>query len=344
MNIIDLIQKIGYTPKRKASTHGGEYSSPCPFCKDGNDRFLVWPNRSNNNGEYQGGRFCCRVCSKYGDAITFLRELNGISYREACAILKIEPKKRIGIDKVNIKMEARVAEEPSDLWQSKGLVFIEWCHIQLLKDQATLSLMAKRGFNLDSIKRFKLGLNPKDYFRERVDWGLKVQLKDDGKPKKQWLPAGITIPTFSKAQLIKIKIRRSNWKEGDKLPKYVEVSGSKACPSIYGDLNLKAALVLESELDALLIQQEADDLVYCVALGGSTKPLDFSTDQLLRKSPLLLFCPDFDKAGAIAWLKWKKMFPNIYRILTPDGKDPSDALLAEVNLREWIRMALNKPI
>ena len=57
--MIDLIEEIGIVTKKKASTNGGEYFSPCPFCKDGKDRFLIWPNQFNKNGEYQGGRFLC---------------------------------------------------------------------------------------------------------------------------------------------------------------------------------------------------------------------------------------------------------------------------------------------
>src|ERR1700722_20801487 len=95
MDILDLVKENGIEPKRKAACHGGEYSSPCPFCKDGNDRFLTWPQRHNKNGEYQGGRFSCRVCGKYGDAITFLGLLHGINYLEACAQLRITPKQRI---------------------------------------------------------------------------------------------------------------------------------------------------------------------------------------------------------------------------------------------------------
>lgn len=55
MNILDLMQEAGYTPIKKAALHGGEYASPCPFCKDGDDRFLIWPNRSNKDGSYTGG-------------------------------------------------------------------------------------------------------------------------------------------------------------------------------------------------------------------------------------------------------------------------------------------------
>jgi DNA primase len=341
MNIKDLVEEAGYTPKKKASTHGGEYCSPCPFCKEGDDRFLIWPNRLNGNGSYTGGRFDChRHCGKKGDAITFIRELYGLSYKEACERLKIEPKKRdvSFVTKKEIKLP--IAKEPSKLWKDKAMVFVEWSHIQLMANQKALAFVMNRGFSLESIKRFKLGFNPKDLWRVREEWGVESQTKEDGTLKKLWLPAGIVIPTFSEDQVIKIKVRRSNWKEGDELPKYVELSGSKQCHSVYGQQSLKVTLIIESELDALLMQQEASDLLYCVALGGSSKSLDLETDQLLKRTSILLFCPDFDEAGAKACAKWKKIFPSIQRVLTPDGKSAGDAYLAGVNLREWIISSL----
>jgi DNA primase len=337
MDIKDLVEEAGYATKKKASSHGGEYSSPCPFCTEGDDRFLIWPQRANKNGEVQGGRFSCRVCGKYGDAITFLRELHGLSYKEACEKLRIQPKERSGIPVSREKPIPKLAGDPPLLWQEKAKLFIEWCHEQLSENPKTLAELTGRGFTLESISKLKLGFCPKAFFREREDWGLEPQTKEDGKLRKQWLPMGLTIPTFSEGgSLVKVKIRRTDWREGDKFPKYVEISGSKQAPSVYGNTSLACALVLESEFDALLIQQCAADLVFCVALGGSTKQLDQHTDQLLRTTPLILFCPDFDKAGALAWAKWKSAFPNIHKILTPDGKGAGDAFLAGVDLREWI--------
>lgn len=345
MNIIDLIQEAGYITKKKASTHGGEYSSPCPFCKDGEDRFLIWPSRLNKNGEFQGGRFSCRVCQKYGDAITFLRELHGMSYKEACVKIRIEPKKRSDTPFIKQEVKFHIAEDPPELWKAKSFAFVEWCHAQLLANPEALMLVMKRGFTFDSIKRFKIGFCLKDFFREREDWGLDVQIKENGTRKKQWLPAGIVIPFFSESEEVyKIKIRRTKWYEDDKLPKYIEISGSKQCPSIYGNTKLQACIILESEFDALLVQQEAGDIVYCIALGGSTKALDFETDKFLRNTETILFCPDFDKAGAIAWRRWKSLFSNIYRILTPEEKSAGDAFLSGIDLRKWIGRALKKPI
>lgn len=344
MDLIDLVEETGYTPKRKASCYGGEYKSPCPFCKDGDDRFFIQPHRHNQNGEFQGGRFRCRVCGKHGDAITFLRELYGLSYKEACEKLRIKPKERSGgpvrVEKSN---SPPVVSDPSAVWQQKGTAFVKWCHNQLLANPSALSIVRLRGFSSEAMDKFKIGFCPRAFYLEREEWGLEPQLKDDGSFRKHWLPMGITIPTFSiEGTVIKIKIRRTDWKEEDRLPKYVEISGSKQSPSIYGDISLPCGLVLESELDALLVHQFASDLVYCVALGGATKPYDQITEKLLRRTPLVLFCPDFDLAGAKAWVKWKNKFPHIQRIITPDGKGAGDAYLAGVDLREWINQSIGE--
>lgn len=303
MNLLDLVKEIGLTPKRKAACHAGEFCSPCPFCKEGVDRFLIWPHRHNKNGVYQGGRFSCRVCGKYGDAITFLRLLHDMSYQNACAQLHIEPKLKNSVSPKSSVPKPHVAENPPEVWKRKAACFVEWAHKQLLGSKEGMNLLISRGLKKDSIDYFTLGYSPQTFFRNRNDWGLPYVVRDDGKPLRLWLPAGIVIPTYNADNVIKIKIRRSDWKEGDQKPKYVEISGSKLTPSIYGDISLPFALVLESELDALLIQQEASDLAYCVALGGSTKPLDADTEQVLRKTSQILFLPDLDLAGATAWVK-----------------------------------------
>lgn len=348
MNILDLLQEIGINPKRKASTHGGEYCSACPFCQDGKDRFLIWPTKPNKDGSYQGGRFTCRICGKYGDAITFLRELRGLSYKQACKLLKIEPKRHDSIPVQQSTPKLPLALEPPELWQIKAMAYVNWCHTQLLSDTRALEVVKKRGFTPEAINRFKIGFNPgdeqsRDFYRQRKEWGLEPLARDDGKPKKLWLPVGVVIPTFSSTgRVIKVKTRRSAWKEGDELPKYVLTSGSQGSPSIYGNQQLEAALVLESELDGLLVQQFASDQVFCISLGGASQVPDCYTDQLMRNTPTVLFCPDFDSPGAAAWSRWKKMYPHIERLLTPDGKGPGDAYLAGVDLREWIEAALLK--
>lgn len=139
MDILNLLQDCGLSPKRKAACHGGEYSSPCPFCKDGTNRFLIWPHQSNKNGEYQGGRYFCRICQKYGDAITFLRDFYGLSYRDACVQLNLPQKKRqLGAAPKQPK-PILLATDPPAVWMDKVTKFIEWCHLKLMSDPVALS-------------------------------------------------------------------------------------------------------------------------------------------------------------------------------------------------------------
>ena len=78
------------TPLRKAAaTHGGEYAGGCPFC-GGEDRFRAWPEQ---------GRYWCRQCGAQGDAIDYLRQKHGLSFREAMRTLGSRPAPAPGPDR-----------------------------------------------------------------------------------------------------------------------------------------------------------------------------------------------------------------------------------------------------
>ncbi len=340
MNIKDLIIEAGYQPQGKAGTHSKEFYSPCPFCKDGENRFLIWPDQQNRDGEYKGGRFWCRVCDKSGDAITFLRLFYGMSYRHACTQLQIEPKQQNTPSSYFTVSQPKIVSNPPETWMAKAREFVERVHQQLLDHPKGKNMILSRGFSEDSISRFKFGYNPEILLKERPTWGLPSEIRPNGTERRIWLPMGIVIPTYFENQVIRIKIRRSDWKEGDKIGKYIEVPGSKQTPSIFGNTSLSCAIVLESEIDALLIQQEASDLTYCIALSGATKPLDAETESVLKKTPRILFVPDFDLSGAAAWAKWKKKFHNILCILTPSEKSVGDYFQKGGDLRKWLQEAI----
>ncbi len=352
MNIIDVLHELDYNPKKKGSTHGGEYCSPCPYCQDGDDRFVAWPDLVNKNGNYMGGRFWCRVCNKGGDAIILLRDLQGLTYPQACEKLKVDPGERKAPRQDLIHL---IAENPPELWIEKATAFVKWCHTQLLQNDQFLSALTKRGLTLETIKTFKLGYNSERLFRQRPEWGLSAEQKKNGKPRLIWIPPGIVIPTFEGDTLVKLKIRNRDYKSqleqyealrkvGRELKyspsKYVVISGSKKCPSVYGNQALGTLLVLESELDAILMIQQARNLCFCLALGGSSQPLDLHKERIVRGVENLLFCPDYDEAGKESWDRWIRRFPDTKRILTPYGKDPTEALECGVNLREWIEGAI----
>lgn len=339
MNIIDVLDELGFSAQKKTSI---EYSSPCPYCQGGEDRFTVWAN------EGKGGRFWCRVCDKKGDAVNLLRDIQGLTYKQACEKLKVDPEQRRSSTQEHKPV---VAENPPKIWIEKVTAFVEWSHVKLLQNQNLLSAVLERGLTMETIKTFKLGYNPEMFFRKYPEWGLEQELKNDGKPRRIWLPPGIVVPTFEDGVLVKAKIRNANFereveeyeimKKAGNAPKYqpskyVVVKGSKKCPSVYGNITLGTLLILESELDAILLCQEAGNLCFCLALGGASQPLDLHKERIVRGAENLLFCPDFDEAGKASWDRWVKRFPDTKRILTPYGKDPTEALSYGVNLKEWI--------
>ena len=103
-NVLDLLEKAGISPKKMASTHGGEYHSECPGC-GGENRFHVWPEQ--NAG---AGSFWCRSCKAAGDSISFVMAFEGLSFPEACSKLgrELDTAPQGGVVRIPRKRKARL--------------------------------------------------------------------------------------------------------------------------------------------------------------------------------------------------------------------------------------------
>jgi DNA primase len=361
MDILDVLEELGIEVKRKSSTNGGEFAGPCPFCGDGVDRFLVWPYRPNSDGSYVGGRYSCRVCEEFGDAANLMYKMQGVPYRDACRSLNVEPKDRAWSKRKRPALTFFEAVEPSPKWVEKASECVISWHEQLLNNPEALTKVLLRGFTMNSVRYSKFGFNPIDQWLKeegRENWGLTQEFKEDGKPKPLWIPSGITIPTFGQdGRVIKIKVRRLSYEaemveyqrqlEADRIPKrkpqkYVVIEGGQEAPSVYGDTSLATCIAVESEFDALLVQQVAGDLVYCVAAGGSSKPIDKGTYNMLKKTTAIICAPDFDEGGFSFWKRLKKIFPSIHRIHASGNKSIGDAHASGVDVREFLLTEFKK--
>lgn len=229
------------------------------------------------------------------------------------------------------------AKPPSLLWKDQAAKFSSFSAKQLNSNKEGKEQLRERGLSDESIENFVLGWNPSDTFIPFPQWGLLPEKNEKGREKKIWLPKGIVIPSMEGPEVIKLKIRRADWHEGDTLPKYVEVSGSQKSPSIFGTTHCEVALILESELDAILVQQLAGELCYCISIGGAGKRPDLTVDALLKASSSLLFALDFDDAGKAAYRFWHKNYRNmIFPWPISRGKSPGDAFKLGVDLRKWV--------
>ena len=254
---------------------------------------------------------------------------------------------------------SEIGSRPSELWQEKAAKLVAWTHEKLLANPEQLNILAARGINLETVRHFRLGWNPgkdgKDLFRPRESWDLPTEMKCDRK-KKLWLPIGLVIPMFVHGYVHRLRIRRP---DGSK-PTYYIIPGSsmatwvmppennsppgrggrdlpRQCASTAGaDGVCRVFVIVESELDGILLWQEARDVTGIISVGSSSTRPNLTAIKLLQKSSWILNALDFDQAGANALLWWTNHFSQHHRWPVPAGKDPGEAFQAGIDLKEWI--------
>ena len=316
MPLLSLAQEKGLTPKKVASTEGGELHSACPSC-GGKDRFIIQPNKKMTKCL---GRYFCRKCGISGDTIQFGRDFLGLSFQDAAdRALADVPKKTVFSYRFNeIKTNRYVQlKSPVSKWFEKAKNYVDKMHKQILQKSDVLDFLKQRGIPLEAVTRYKIGWNNKDIWENKSDWG--IEGKEGG---CIWLPKGILIPTTeSSGRILRLKVRRSDWKETDLLSKYVVVSGGMNGLNIIGDINHDVMVVVESELDAYAIHHVIGNFAFVIAVGSNIKNPDNVTDRLAKRVTTLLICHDNDDAGKLMVDKWKKLYSHAYGCSTPTGKD-----------------------
>lgn len=320
---IDLLALIGRdTRLRKvASTNGGEYAGPCPFC-GGRDRLRVQPHRY---------RWWCRQCggNHWSDAIAYVRKRDGKSFEEACRELSgdmVPQFKNAVMAKTN---ETRPPTcPPSKKWQSRARELLFECESNLWGDRgakARVWLFDLRGLNAETLHAWHIGYNPTDAWEDPRLWGF-----DGG--RRIYLPRGVTIPCEVGGTLWGVKIRRP---QGN--PKYIQPRGSVQV--LFGADTLGKhdyAVLTEGEFDALLVWQALQRSNYpewhqigVATPGSATNSIDINTwaDYLLPVSRFLV-CYDADKEGMRGSEKWNALTSRARRIVVPTLK-PGDKDLTD---------------
>lgn len=338
--LLGLVHEMGLNPKRVASTRGGEYKSPCPDC-GGVDRFYIQPSRQRRRCV---GYYCCRDCGIYGDTISFCIDVMGMDVREAYRRSEAIEEPMRKPYRCFDKTERRIEEDPPPPieWETWMIGFVDRSHEHLLRRPDMLSYVDKRGLPLEAVKRYQIGYteNPKDHFGTFRPFRSELGLPDGKQSKTIWLPKGIVIPSMDNGKVYRLKIRRTDWREGDEIKKYANVTGNRKCCSLIGDLSHKVIVVVESELCAYILHNQIRDFALVIATGGAGQNPDQATDCLCEKAKHLLIAHDKDEAGRKMWDKWSEMYPNARSYITNKGKDVSEAAEQGEDLREWVLSGL----
>ncbi len=318
------------TLRRTASTRGGEYHGPCPFC-GGKDRFWVQPY-------YDPPRWKCRGCSKGGDAIKFVQERDGLSFLDACRELE----RRFGLQPTaTVPYVSRsVTEEPTTQWRHRATLIATECATALwcggMLSENALAYLRSRGLHDETIVSFGLGYNAPNRRRTFEDgtenWGEYRH--------GLWVSAGITIPIFAvDGNIWGINVRRP---KGE--PKYKGISGSKL-GVLMGHLGSKSVLLLsEGPFDMMLAHQECGDLIDVATLGSADVGLNGRWLPYVLRYRHVLVAYDNDVAGDEGADRILRSLARARRVRVPlaksEGKDITDFWGRGGNLRTWIESLL----
>ena len=315
-----------------------EWAGACPFC-GGVDRFRALPD------EGETGRYFCRGCGRQGDAIQFLRDIEGLSYPEACRRLGATPKSTgTPHTRKPAAWEPKPAVLPGDAWTAAAARFVDYAAGQMAASDAGRAYAASRGLTPATVAALRIGWNPSDLYQDRAAWGLPEEINEKtGRPRRVWLPSGLVLPSRKDGQVVAVKIRRSGWTPEDQLPKYAAVTGSAKSPMILSPGKGKPCVVVESELDAILVAQEARDLVCAFAMKTAKGKPDAEAHAILLAAPVALVALDADRAGAEGWPWWREHYPRAKRWPVPAGKDVGDCTATPGLIRAWIIAGLPEP-
>jgi DNA primase len=351
LNIIDLLSRHGIQAKKVSSRKGGEYASACPSC-GGVDRFRSWPEQNPSKDGRHSGSYWCRRCGRGGDLIQFLRDFDGLTFKEACERLGrrlADPRdlaSRYPRSSHPANWKPHKYANPETRWKEKAQAFVDHCFTSLWEDEEAIIYLSGRGFRAETVEAFSLGWNKVDLYRDRESWGLSVIKNEKGRRRPLWLPAGLVIPWRINGEVKRIRIRRQD--PGAIRLRYYAVPGSTMGTMLITARNHPIPgdifVIVESELDAMLIWQEAGDLVGTVGLGSVSARPDADATKTLCSSPFILVAVDYDAAGLKEWAWWRDHFRDAHQHTTPEYKDPGDAAKAGLNLRDWVIAGLPAPL
>jgi hypothetical protein len=124
--------------------------------------------------------------------------------------------------------------------------------------------------------------------------------------------------------------RQAGTAEGESLPKYLYVRGSKASALYNGDALEEGCnvLIVEGEFDALLAQQELGKQVVVVTAGSAANPLPRRWLDRLKRAGRIYSCLDGDEAGRRATTVLAELLGEQHQTLRlPQGKDMTEFVI-----------------
>jgi DNA primase len=334
---------------------GKDWVGLSPFSSEKTPSFYVHDDR---------GFYKCFSTQKSGDAITFLMEIERLTFAESVEKLArdcgLELPKQSAAEVQEYKRRTTLIE-----WVEKACLFFE---DQLRKPAGATAraYLEKRGFGAEAWRRHRIGFAPDGWrmlldvltkegasVEELIEAGLVVQPEDgaDGKSRQPWdrFRNRVIFPITDHSERVIAFGARTL--EPDGKPKYLNSSDSPlfhkgrtlyrymaareamaAIKAPAGETNplSQGLIVTEGYVDAISLAE--------AGIGSAVAPLgtaltDEQLELLWRAGPEPILCFDGDAAGIrAAWRACDRALPliepgkTLYFVLLPDGMDPDDVV------------------
>jgi len=328
------------------SRKGVQYVGLCPFHGEKTPSFYVTPEK---------GFFKCFGCDKGGDHINFLQEIDGLSFREALAVLAEEAGVELPSYQKESQEERDVREQAREAMSRAKSLYKE-----ALKGPAGADARAYlrgRGVTEEAAAKFELGWSPGEpgwLSKQLLQQGIPleaIELAGLGKPHPQgggrvrdqfW--ERLMFPVMDRAHraigFVARFLPESRAEQEGRSGKYVNSPDGPLFPkrrTLYGIDQLQEGLreagedakvvLCEGNLDVVLLHQ-AGFRTTLATLGTSITPDHARTLGRVGRSMVLLF--DGDSAGKKAAFKAARLFVEEGVLVEiaelPEGKDPADMI------------------
>ena len=151
LTLSDVVGKKVLWDKRKSNAAKGDFWAPCPFHQEKTPSFHV---------DDRKGFFYCFGCQAKGDAITFVKDTENVSFIEAVEILARDA----GIPMPEQRHDPKAAERKDRLTRlgevMEQTVKLYGLAFRAAAGQGAREYVASRGLTADILKRFEIGYAP----------------------------------------------------------------------------------------------------------------------------------------------------------------------------------------
>ncbi|MBS0125318.1 DNA primase [Thetidibacter halocola] len=341
VSLADVVGRKVMWDRRKSNQGKGDLWAPCPFHHEKTASFHV---------DDRKGYYYCFGCHQKGDAISFVRETENVSFMEAIEILAGEAGMEVPKRDPQAQEKADRRTQLSDVMEQA----VAWFRLQLKRGPGAeaRAYLAKRGLDEAALERWEIGFAPPGWE------GLREHLKGKGVAPDLMLGAGLVKASDKGREPYDVFRNRIMFPIRDGRGRAIAFGGRAMDPSDNAKylnspetelfdksrnlFNLKPAREAAGKGQVLVVAEGYMDVIALSEAGfaASVAPLGTAVTEpqlqlMWRISDEPVIALDGDKAGLRAAfrvidlaLPLLEAGKSLRFALMPEGQDPDDLLRA----------------